>query len=327
MLFLINILNSVLILVCFILSNYHHSIFSIISFLTFLFPVLFVINLCFFFYWALKIDLRVILPVLTMLFLFYNSVSLYKIGAEAEIKKEGFEVMSFNSRLFNHYNWIDRDSVPYQIKKFFISEMPEVLSIQEYHGDYEQLLSSYRNKHIYFSGDNVGLSIYTNNYIVNRGIIEFDGGINNAIFIDIIEKKDTIRVYNAHFESFKVDVNSLNTDLTTIKNVIDKIKYSYIAQKKQLDSLLNHVSRSPYKSILTVDLNNTEHSYIYKKIIEKFDDVFKLKGNGFGSTYEFKFLPIRIDYVFISPSIYAKSVYIFDENLSDHKPISAFLDI
>ena len=71
------------------------------------------------------------MPVLTMLFLFYNSVSLYKIGAEAEIKKEGFEVMSFNSRLFNHYNWIDRDSVPYQIKKFFISEMPEVLSIQE----------------------------------------------------------------------------------------------------------------------------------------------------------------------------------------------------
>ena len=41
----------------------------------------------------------------------------------------------------------------------------------------------------------------------------------HPIFIDIIEKKDTIRVYNAHFESFKVDVNSLNTDLTTIKNV------------------------------------------------------------------------------------------------------------
>ena len=91
--------------------------------------------------------------------------------------------------------------------------------------------------------------------------------------------------------------------------------------------MLYHVSKSSYKTILTIDLNNTEHSFVYKEIENKMDDVFKLKGKGFGSTYAFKFMPIRIDYIFISPSITAKKFTVYDENISDHKPISAFIKI
>lgn len=326
-LFAINIFNSFFIAICFVLNNYYHPIFSVFSFFTFLYPLFFFINICFFIYWSLKIDFRFFLSFSILIFMFYNSVSFFKIGERTVEEKEDFHVMSFNSRLFNHYRWIDQDSIPSQIKKFIINKMPDVLSIQEYHGAYKDLLSGYKNKYIYLSSNNVGQSIFTNNQIINRGAIEFDNSNNSIIFIDIVEKKDTIRVYNAHFESFKVDVKKIRADVKSFKNVVGKIKNGYVDQKQQLDTLLSHVSRSSYKTILTVDLNNTEHSFVYKEIANKMDDIFKLKGKGFGSTYAFKFMPIRIDYIFVSPSITAKNFTVHDKNISDHKPISAFIKI
>jgi len=324
---IINLFNSLLILICCLLNNYYHPVLSNISFLTFLFPAFYLVNICFFVYWSLKMDLRVLLSLLIFASLYFSSYTFYRITDNFQEKKEGFHVMSFNARLFNHYNWIKKDSIPFKIKKIFKSENPDVLSIQEYHGDYEYLLKNYKNKHIYFSGNNVGKSIHTNNKIIKKGLVEFDNSSNNAIYVDLIQKNDTIRIYNAHFESFKIDVLGLKADVVTFKNLIVKTKKAYIAQKYQLEVLISHILKSPYKTVLTVDLNNTEHSYVYKRIEKELADVFDLIGNGFGSTYEFKFMPIRIDYIFISKSISAKKFQIFNKKLSDHKPISVFLDI
>jgi hypothetical protein len=235
--------------------------------------------------------------------------------------------MSFNARLFNHYNWIKKDSIPFHINKLFEMEKPDVLSIQEYHEEYQYLLKDYKNKHVYLSGNNVGHSIHTNNKIIKKGFVNFENSNNKAIYIDIMQNKDTIRVYNAHFESFRVDMQSLKADVVTFKSVISKIKNAYLVQKNQSEVLIDHVLKSPYKTILSVDLNNTQHSYVYKEIEKELNDVFNLIGDGFGSTYEFKFMPIRIDYIFVSKSISAESFKIIEQKLSDHKPISAFLNI
>jgi len=241
--------------------------------------------------------------------------------------RDGFHIMSFNARLFNHYNWIENNNIPLNTKEFIFNNKPDLLAIQEYHGDYQHLLDGFKNKHIHLSGNNVGQSIHTNYNIIKKGIVEFDNSINNAIFVDLIIKKDTLRVYNAHFESFKVDLLNLKADLSSFKRVVNKIKLAYIAQKEQSNVLISHIIKSPYKVILAIDLNNTQHSFVYKEIKNKMMDVFELKGFGFGSTYDFKFMPIRIDYIFISPSISANYFEIYNKKLSDHKPISAFIDI
>ena len=67
--------------------------------------------------------------------------------------------------------------------------------------------------------------------------------------------------------------------------------------------------------------------YVYKKINKNFKDSFVEKGSGFGSTYGFGLIPIRIDYLFVSPSINVDYFKIHDIYLSDHKPISVFLNI
>jgi len=327
LLFLINLFNSLLILICGILNYYYHPIFSTFSFLTFLFPIIYLINICFLVYWLIKIDIRVLLPIIVLTLLFYNSFYFYKIGNTDTNNKEGFHIMSFNARLFNHYKWIKNDNIPLNTKEFLSNNKPDLLALQEYHVDYQYLLENFKNKHIHLSGNNVGQSIHTDYQIYNKGIVEFDNSINNAIFVDLVIKKDTIRVYNAHFESFKVDLLNLKADLISFKKVVNKIKLAYIAQKEQSNTLINHIVKSPYKVILAIDLNNTQHSFVYKEIKNKLSDVFELKGYGFGSTYDFKFMPIRIDYIFISHSISPKYFETYNQKLSDHKPISAFLDI
>ena len=76
--------------------------------------------------------------------------------------------------------------------------------------------------------------------------------------------------------------------------------------------------------MLAVDLNNTPHSYVYRKLNEKYNDLFIIKGSGFGSTYAFNFLPLRIDYLFTSKDIISKKFKIHNVKFSDHRPISGY---
>ena len=80
--------------------------------------------------------------------LFDNSFSFFRMGDKKKSELNGFQIMSFNARLFNHYRWIENDSIPFATENFFKKNIPDVLSIQEYHGDYEYLLNNYKN--IYF---------------------------------------------------------------------------------------------------------------------------------------------------------------------------------
>jgi endonuclease/exonuclease/phosphatase (EEP) superfamily protein YafD len=52
-------------------------------------------------------------------------------------------------------------------------------------------------------------------------------------------------------------------------------------------------------------------------------DSFNVKGSGFGSTYLFKFLPFRIDFILADPEIEIKSHKNFKVRLSDHEPVMA----
>ena len=95
-------------------------------------------------------------------------------------------------------------------------------------------------------------------------------------------------------------------------------------QNNQSELILSHIKKSKYPIILSVDLNNTPYSFVYKKFEKKYDDSFVENGIGFGSTFGSKILPMRIDYIFKSSSITSKKFIVYDVKFSDHKPISMF---
>jgi vancomycin resistance protein VanJ len=324
--FFLNAFNSILILICVLLYNYYLPGLSTFSFLTFFFPIFTLFNLIFLIYWILNFNLKLILSLTIFLILNHYSISFYNLN-DSNIDSNGLHVMSYNVRLFNHYKWIDSDSVPEKIKKFIVKENPDLLAVQEYHNKYKRVFKNFKNKHVILSGNNVGKAIYTNNKLINKGTVDLQDFGNVAIFIDFLQNKDTIRLYNAHFESFKVDLIALKADVESIKEVIFKTKKAYLVQETQSSALIQHMLQSPYPVVLAADLNNTQHSFFYKQFKNNFNDSFISNGAGFGSTYDFKFMPIRIDYLFNSKSINVNNFKVYSNILSDHMPISVFLNI
>lgn len=80
--------------------------------------------------------------------------------------------------------------------------------------------------------------------------------------------------------------------------------------------------KSPYKTIIIGDFNNTAFSYIYKIVKgDRFQDAFLKVGNGFGQTFNLNYFPLRIDFMLIDPSLKIDSFQVFRVPYSDHFPI------
>ena len=235
--------------------------------------------------------------------------------------------MSFNVRLFNHYNWIKSDSIAEKISEFSKVNSPDVLSLQEFHNDYKYLFNHYKNSHFGLNGENVGLALFSNKKIVKKGNIDDQYGKILAIFIDVVSQNDTVRIYNSHLKSYNLDLVSLKMDKKSLKKVLERSKHVYEIQNKQIDYLISNVNQNEVPSVISVDLNSTPYSFVYKKISNHFDDSFLKKGRGFGSTYGLGKIPMRIDFMFTTPSISVNNFVKHKINLSDHKPISVFFKI
>ena len=62
-------------------------------------------------------------------------------------------------------------------------------------------------------------------------------------------------------------------------------------------------------------------------LVEDLKDTFKEQGNGFGRTYDFKFFPLRIDFILADQSFEVDSFKTFDVEYSDHYPIMTRLSL
>ena len=130
-----------------------------------------------------------------------------------------------------------------------------------------------------------------------------------------------------HLQSLKI-----NPEVEQLKNedserLIKRIGTTFEMQQAQTELFLEHKNKCPYKMIISGDFNNTAYSYVYKKIKGDLQDAFKESGNGFGRTYDFKFFPIRIDFILANESLQVKRLKTFDEHYSDHYPIMAFFNL
>ena len=324
--FLLNITVLLAIGLCFLLTNYHVVVLSSISVLIIFLPVLLCINFLFFIYWIIKLDLRFVYSFLVLLIYIEKPISFFENDVLVN-KLEGLHVMSYNVRLFNHYNWIEDSFLRDKIKLFINEKNPEFIAIQEFHNDYRGLMSGFSSSHFGLNDGNVGLAIFGNRKLINKGEVVSDDGRIIAIYVDFIKQNDTLRLYNSHFKSYNLNPLSFKPNKETFNNVIGKTKLVYEIQNKECLALIDHMKKSPYSLILAIDLNNTPDSFVYNEINNLYSDSYSQNNFDFGATYGFSFLPIRIDYIFYSKLIKVNSYKIHKVKFSDHKPISSFLKI
>ncbi|WP_321539017.1 endonuclease/exonuclease/phosphatase family protein [Flavobacterium piscinae] len=259
----------------------------------------------------------------------------YKLSeTNTPIEEDDFIVMSYNVRLFNLYDWIDRD-VSLSISDFIKEQTPDVLCVQEFSNQNNVDFRVYKHKYVFIEGKNtkLGQAIFSKYPIVNQGVIPFPNSTNNAIYADIKRGKDTIRVYSIHLQSIKItpDVHEIDENIQGVsqdksKRMFRRMSSSFTSQQKQAEIIKKHKSDCSYPLIICGDLNNSPFSFVYRSVKGDLNDAFEEAGSGFGSTYNFKYFPARIDYIFTDKKFEVKQFSSFPNfKNSDHFPIVARL--
>jgi len=227
--------------------------------------------------------------------------------------------------LFNLYNWIDDESIPAKIQEFIEVESPNILCFQEYDSGSNLDFKSYAYKYqTNASNTNKSeLAILSTYKILNSGFIDFPNSANSAIFADVLIKSDTMRIYNVHLQSTGIDANmdveSLDSEQSN--KLLNRLGTTFKAQQYQAELVAKHVSKSPHKVLICGDFNNTIYSYVYRILKGDLMDAFETSGTGFGSTFDFKYFPVRIDFILADQSFLSRNFKNYTIPYSDHFPI------
>lgn len=325
LIFVVNSLMAFALLLSYVLPYMAPKQFAFLSVLSLAVPALIIVNILFAVYWLLNVKRQLILSLLVLVIGYNHVFSLYKFSSSKNVDdSENISVMNYNVRLFNVFDWIKDTNVKQDISNFIAEKQPDILCMQEYRPDTEVNLEGYF-KYEELSGKQVknGQAILTKFPIINSGSIEFPDTSNNAIFADIVKGADTIRIYNVHLQSLGIDPAMEKLKEENSENLLKRISSTFKMQQFQTELFLKHKKQCPYKMIICGDFNNTAYSYVYKEIKGNLKDAFKQAGNGFGRTFDFKFFPVRIDFVLVDEGFKVNSFKTYDVKLSDHYPVMA----
>ena len=337
------------------------------------FPFLLFVNLGFVFFWIF-IRYKFAFFSLIILLLNINQIDKYyqyRGTDKPNVCYNCIKMMSYNVKLFGLYNsnnlqeqLQERD----KIFQFLRKEQPDIVCFQEYfveksnspYFETTDSILSILNIKKRFSRDKTGfyrvhLPVHNNEYffgvaifskyrIVNSGFISLSDSstTNSAMFADIRYKKDTIRIYNMHLESFHINPkdldissvlkpNTLNDPQLYIKTkkMSELMSKAYVQRGEQAKIIRAHIDSCHYPVIICGDFNDTPNSYTVHKIGKGFKDSFRASGVDRGITYSDELLPkSRIDYIFHHKryTSFGHTVHT-DITVSDHYPISTFIAV
>lgn len=324
--YVINTIAAVVLLLSYILPYVPPKTFPLLAVISLTVPILIIINILFAIYWLIKLKRQLFLSLIVLILGINYVRSLYKSSSASDIvTSKEISVLSYNVRLFNLYEWINDDELHLKMKKLIKTANPDVLCFQEFYKDDAIQFPSYKHHYTYIKSkrSKTGLAIYSKYPIVRKGSIQFPNTSNNAIYVDIVKEKDTIRFYNIHLESLHINPDVSKLQEQDSEKLIERIGGTFKRQQEQAAILLDHMNVCKYKKIVAGDFNNSAYSYVYRQIKGEMIDAFKAGGTGFGKTFDFKLFPMRIDFILADESLAVNAFKNYDQKYSDHFPVYA----
>lgn len=328
-LFFLNSLFAVALLFSYLLPYIPPSTFALLSVFSLGVPFLMLVNFIFFLFWLFRLRRQLLLSLIVLLLGFNHLTSIYEISSEEEVTPEAdpIKVLTYNVRQFNQYGWADRKDIPQKISRFVKGQDPDIITMQEYYRGELNIANSFPYKYINQKDQNAefGLAIFSKFPIINQGSLDFPTkSNNNAIYADVVKGDDTLRVINVHLQSFSLKPNMDKLEKEHSKRVFLGMGQTFVKQQRQMEQVVDLVKSSPYRLVLMGDFNNTAYSYIYRELkSEGLFDAYKEAGNGFGRTFDYKFFPLRIDFILADESLEVLKFEDYEVPYSDHFPISA----
>ena len=302
------------------------SVFSLISLLV---PWLVLINVFFVVYWLFVKRTVAFLPVSVIALSYIAFGDFYIFGSSDPLPGDNeLRIMTYNVRGFNTGGLIRDGNVDQEILKFIEEQDPDIICFQEFSRIYHRQLKQYPYKaQTPFISNRTIQAIFSKYPIIDEGSLDFPETANNAIYADISINNDTIRIYNAHLQSYNIYPSKRYLLKSFPFKLWSKFDIALEQQREQAVLFESHRRESKYRSIVCTDLNNSQFSYVYRVLKNEMKDSFKEAGEGFGHTLEFLKFPMRIDFIFSDPSFEIREHQNFYPRLSDHYPILARIDL
>lgn len=313
--------------------------FPYIGLLPFLIPVAWMINFSLFVILTLSWRRLAFVPLATLLIGYRFAEITFQLNPKAE-NPEGLKVLTYNAHLFN-YKGRNGGKFDPNIFTWLQDHPADVKVFQEFYQDFTtpsrnavKLLGEDSGLEVSYQiiegkpkTRSYGLAIFSRYPIVNDGKVFETQHTNGAIFADIKYNSDTVRIYNCHLESMKIDSESLdNIDGVKEKyrQTLGKLHRGSLERSKQLKVLEEHIANSPHPVIVMGDFNEIPYSNTYFRLSKTLTNAFESAGRGFGFTYNKILFFLRIDHIFSSPSLKAVDFKTHREvDYSDHYPVSA----
>lgn len=286
-------------------------------------PLLLTANAGFVLYWSFQLKKHLLVS-LALLGLGYSHVqSFVQISAKEVFLNNDLKVMSYNARMFNKSKWSKIDRLEQKACQWIQRKNPDVLGIQEYHQSGKNLLAfPYNYIKENPNGYRTSQAFFSKHKIIHKGSLNFKKSGNNAIFVDIVCRGDTLRFYNIHLQSLNIDKNKENFGQKNSEKLLERFEKTFSEQALQVAKILEHQKNSPHRTIFLGDFNNTAFSWTYRQLKKDKKDAFVEAGAGIGKTFDYV-LPFRIDFILTDKTMETNHFKTLRVPYSDHYPILA----
>lgn len=318
--------------------------FSWFAFLGLAYPYLLAVNIIFAIWWALRLKVKIVLPVVAICLGYWLLPYYYQMGGSNQVVATGasLRVMTYNVHNLNANAWLEEESVPEKIKALIERENPDVLVLQEFTILREPLVLDFPYKYGTLSDkvNSAGNIIYSKFPIVNQGIHELpqpEGSQKKSRipWVDIAWQNHHIRVYNLHLYSVGLRREYYeNLDKLSSKNqeelqedlyqIGGTLKQAFERRAYQVDYLDSLFEAEEMPLIVAGDFNDPPCSYTFHQLNKHLEDAYYAAGKGWFSTFNNSPSPLRIDYILYSEKRFRCHNYtVIQERLSDHYPVVA----
>lgn len=306
------------------------------------YPYLLLINMVFVVLWVIFKPKYTILSLLVIL-VGFNHIGNYLQFSGRQTEEKGVRIVSYNVKYFMGNSKFPNKENADHILNFLRKTNADIICLQEVRLNKRQIfdiessmLPQINHRQLAHTSHAGGPLTMTRFPIMNMGEIRFKNSGNMIIFTDILIESDTVRVYNCHLQSYRLQATEINSiDSMKLDNqpqtkakilgLSMKFKDAIIKRAEQAATLREHLDKSPYPVIVCGDFNDTPVSFTYHAVRGNLKDSFRESGTGTANTYNGKLPSFRIDYILHSDNFNSYNFQVFNLNHSDHYPISCDL--
>lgn len=308
---------------------------GVLSVLALVAPVVYLLDVVVLLYWVARWRWRfaVVALVPVVVGLFYVSrhyrADIMRDHDTKYIERRFTKVLTYNVREGRNEGLVDT----------ILTIRPDIICLQEIttnSDNWKGLAEHYNTTHR--DGDDSSNQILSRYRILKSGLIDTLPR-NRALWADLRIDKDTVRVISLHLRSTairKEDTQFLENHeyildderKTKLHSIVSRLVENNRHRAVQAEAVSKFVASTKHPVILCGDFNDVPLSYTYYIISRGLKDTFSEMADGYAYTYDTTYGLLRIDNIFVSPSIEVISYEVYnDMAFSDHYPVVARLKI